>query len=146
MTKVTNYWLCVTNEDNWNIIKSKHIWGVSRRNKKLLLDVKVGDYLVFYVIPKSIGGIFKVVSEPYESEEVIFSWTRYGRFEIFPLRVKIAPDLVPEVPLPFTELIEKLSFTRGLKRWNIKLRRAMLKISEEDFDIIKSYISTRRLG
>ncbi|MEM0211815.1 MAG: EVE domain-containing protein [Desulfurococcaceae archaeon] len=135
---MVNYWFCVTNEDNWNIIKSKHVWGVPKRGRRYVLDVKIGDFLVFYIIPKKIGGIFRAVSEPFESEERIFSWIDYGKDEVFPFRVKIEPFLVPEKALPFDRLIEKLSFTKGLKRWSIKLRRAMFKISEEDFNTIKN--------
>lgn len=138
---LVNYWFCVTNEDNWNIIKLKHVWGVPKRGRRYVLDVEIGDFLVFYIIPKKIGGIFRAASEPFESEERIFSWIDYGKDEVFPFRVKIEPVLVPEKALPFDRLIEKLSFSKGLKRWSIKLRRAMFKISEEDFNTIKTYVS-----
>lgn len=39
-----NYWLCITNEENWKVVKEKNIWGVSR--KKDLENVRVGDVLV----------------------------------------------------------------------------------------------------
>jgi len=38
------------------------------------------------------------------------------------------------------KLIGKLSFTRGLKRWSIMLRRAMAKISEKDFELIRGFV------
>ncbi len=30
------YWLCITNEDNWKVIKDKKIWGVSERHKNTI--------------------------------------------------------------------------------------------------------------
>ena len=23
------YWLCITNEENWNVVKTKNVWGVA---------------------------------------------------------------------------------------------------------------------
>lgn len=102
-----------------------------KRGKRQILGVKPGDLLVFYVIPKRIGGIFKAVSEPFESREKIFNWADFGREEIFPFRVKLELVMDPEEPLHFDKLIRKLSFTKGLRRWSIVLRRAMFKISAE---------------
>lgn len=139
---MVNYWLCVTNEDNWNVIKAQKIWGVpEKRGKRQIEGVRPGDFLVFYVIPKSVGGIFRAVSEPFESREKVFNWADFGREEVFPFRVKLEPVMVPDYLLPFERLVGKLSFTKGLKRWSIKLRRAMFKISARDFEVIKEFVS-----
>ncbi|MBC7113454.1 MAG: EVE domain-containing protein [Candidatus Methanomethyliales bacterium] len=136
-----NYWLCVTNEDNWKVVRKHKVWGVpEKRGRHQIEAVKPGDFLVFYVIPKRFGGIFKAVSESFESREKIFYWADFGREEIFPFRVKLEPVIVPDNPLFFDELVKKLSFTRGLKRWSIRLRRAMFKISPKDFEVIRSYV------
>jgi predicted RNA-binding protein len=141
---LVNYWLCVTNEDNWNVIKKQKIWGVpEKRGKRQIEDVKLGDLLVFYIIPKRIGGIFKAISEPFESREKIFNWADFGREEIFPFRLKLEPVVVLEEPLPFDKLIRKLSFTKGLRRWSIVLRRAMFKIPAKDFVTIEKFMSGR---
>jgi len=137
---VANHWLCVTNEENWDVIKAQKIWGVPKRSKRQIEGVRPGDFLVFYVTPKKIGGIFRAVSEPFEDRQKIFNWADFGREEIFPFRVKLEPALVPDKPLPFEKLVGKLSFTRGLKRWSIRLRRAMFKISAKDFDVIRDFV------
>ena len=136
-----NYWLCVTNEDNWKVVRARKVWGVpERRGKRQIEAVKSGDYLVFYVTPKRVGGIFRVVSEPFESREKVFSWADFGREEVFPFRVRLEPNVVAKEPVSFDRLVGKLSFTKGRKRWSIMLRRAMLRISERDFEVIRGLL------
>jgi len=139
-----NYWLCVTNEDNWNVVKKQKVWGVpEKRGSRQIVAVKPGDFLVFYVTPKRIGGIFKAVSEPFESKEKIFNWADFGREELFPYRVKLEPTVIAEEPVPFDKVVKKLSFTRGIKRWSVLLRRAMFKISAKDFEVIEGFVSRK---
>jgi len=141
---LTNYWLCVTNEDNWNVVKRQRIWGVpEKRGRRQIESVKRGDYLVFYVTPKRIGGILRAASEPFVSNEKIFSWADFGREEVFPHRVKLEPAVVAKEPVSFDKLIGKLSFIKGLKRWSIMLRRAMFEISKKDFEVIRDFVSRR---
>lgn len=139
---MVNYWLCVTNEDNWQVVKRQKIWGApAKRGRRQIESVKSGDYLVFYVMPKRIGGIFKAASEPFESSEKIFSWAEFGREEIFPHRIRLEPIDVPKEPVPIEALLSKISFTRGRKRWSVFLRRAMVELPTKDFELIRSFIS-----
>jgi len=133
------YWICVTNEENWRVIKARGIWGVSERRKRELMSVKPGDLLVFYVIPKRIGGVFRAVLEPYVDREPIFFPVK-SRDEVFEYRVRIEPALLPKEPIDFTPLVEKLSFIKNKKRWSAPLRRAMFKISRKDYEIIEEEI------
>jgi len=138
---LVNYWLCVTNEDNWKVIKTRRIWGVpEKRGKRQIEGVRPGDLLVVYIIPKRVGGIFMAVSEPFESREKVFNWADFGREELFPFRVKLEPVMVPDEPLPFENLVGKLSFTKGLKRWSVRLRRAMFRIHANDFNVIRDFV------
>jgi len=133
------YWICVTNEENWEIIKTKNVWGVTERRKNTLMNVKPGDLLIFYVAPKRIGGVFRVVSKPYIDREPIFFPVK-SRDEVFEYRVRIEPALLPKEPIDFTPLVEKLSFIKNKKRWSAPLRRAMFKIGREDYEIIEEEI------
>ena len=138
---MVNYWLCVTNQDNWNVVKMHKIWGVpERRGRRQIEGVKPGDYLVFYVTPKRVGGIFRVVSEPFESREKVFSWADFGREEVFPFRVRLEPNIVAKEPVSFDKVVGKLSFTKGRRRWSVMLRRAMFRISERDFGVIRDLL------
>ena len=66
------YWLCITTEDNWKIIRDKNIWGVPERHKNTIAKVKPGDKLLIYVKQERIGrdvkesrimAVYEVVSE-----------------------------------------------------------------------------------
>ena len=138
---LVNYWLCVTNEENWEIIKEKRVWGVPKRSRGFIEKVNVGDLLVFYVSPKKITGIFRAISESFYDEDRIFSFAGFKREEIFPYRVKLEPVVIAEEPVQFDELISKLKFIVNKKRWTGYLRRAMVSIPKEDYDLIFRAIS-----
>ena len=132
------YWLCITNRENWEIVKKHNIWGVSERHRKMILQVKEGDKLVFYVkqeirgkekYPSAIVGIFEAVSEPYKDETEIF------RGGIYPWRVKIKPIKLGEIE--FKPLIPKLKFIKNKNGWTGYLMgKAMREIPEEDYLLI----------
>lgn len=131
------YWLCVTNDDNWKVIKEKRVWGVPERRKKIIERVDPRDMLVVYVAPKRLGGIFEVVSKPYESKREVF---KKVRGEIFPYRVDLSPIRVLLEPTEAVEVMRKLSFIPKGRHWSAPLRRSMVKMTEEDYRIIKEYI------
>jgi len=133
---MVGYWLCVTNEENWSVVKVRRVWGVSERYRRVIEAVRPGDYLVFYVMPKRIMGVFKAISKPFESRERIFPWRGAGGREVYPYRVRLEPVVLAERPLMFDELVPKLSFVKNKVRWSGYLRRAMLTIPKEDFDLI----------
>ncbi|MFX0209453.1 MAG: EVE domain-containing protein [Candidatus Hodarchaeota archaeon] len=132
-----NYWLCVTNDDNWEVIRKKRVWGVPERRRNLIKTVAPGDQLVIYVAPKRIGGIFEVVSRFYERRDKIF---KEVKGEIFPYRVDLSPIMALSEPKGFMEIREKLSFIPDTRYWSAPLRRGMVKITEEDFQIIEKYL------
>jgi len=37
------YWLCVTNQENWEVMRGKNVWGVEERHRNSILKVKPGD-------------------------------------------------------------------------------------------------------
>lgn len=138
------YWLCITNRKNWEVIKTKNIWGVSRRHKNTIKRVKPGDRLVFYVKQERINkelkegeivGIFEVISNPYEDSTKLFS-PPTGLHETYPLRVKIRPVKLGNVE--FKALIPKLQFIKNKKRWSGHIMgRAMREIPEADYKLIE---------
>ena len=98
------YWICITNEENWQIINKSNVWGVSERWKKNLIQVKPRDHLIFYVmqtkkdretVPPRIAGIFKVASEPYTDKKKLFKPHREK--EIYPYRIKINSIKIAEI-------------------------------------------------
>lgn len=140
------YWLCITNRENWEVVKEKNVWGVPRRHRNTIAKVNPGDKLVFYVkqerknkeiLEPKIVGIFEVASEPYEDSTRIFKG--HVPNETYPLRVKIRPVKLGEVE--FKSLIPKLKFITNKKRWSGHLMgKAMREIPEEDYKLIESLL------
>lgn len=135
-----NYWFCVTNERNWEIVKKHNTWGVSERNKSRIDLVEIGDILVFYVKRKKIAGIFKTTSKSSKVQKKIFDTAGFPEEETFPYRIKLEPLVLIENPIPFEKLIPKLRFIIKKSQWPTYLRRAMRTISEDDYETIVSFI------
>lgn len=141
------YWLCITNRENWEVVKEKNVWGVPRRHRNTIAKVNPGDKLVFYVkqerknkeiLEPKIVGIFEVVSEPYTDSSRIFKSPPHLN-ETYPLRVKIRPVKLGEVE--FKPLVPKLKFITNKKRWSGHLMgKAMREIPEEDYKLIESLL------
>lgn len=138
-------WIASFNRENWAVVKNKNIWGVPKRNQKVIARVKPGDTIVFFVsqkrtgdsmLPSAITGIYEVISEPYEDHSHIFVTPQRMVSEEFPYRVKIRPLIVLEEPLEFKPLILDLEFIKNKIMWSGHLRAAMREIPEEDYQFI----------
>lgn len=140
---MVNYWLCVTTEPNWKVVKKSKIWGVSEHNSKKIKCVEEGDPLVFYVIPKKIKGILKATEKAFTSDTTIFVSKGPKKDETFPYRIRLQPVTIPKTPLAIEDVIPKLTFVIGKRMWEGYFRRAMQTIPEEDFTYIKCRLETR---
>ena len=138
------YWLCITTEENWKVIREKNVWGVPDRHKNTIAKVKPSDKLVIYVKtdkvvkdPKIVA-VYEVVSEPFKDSTRIFSSKGMkSSGETFPWRVKIKPIKIFDKPIEFKPLIPKLKFITNKKKWTGHLMgKAMREIPEEDFKLI----------
>jgi predicted RNA-binding protein len=140
------YWLCITNEANWKVIREKNVWGVPERHKNTIAKVKPGDKLVIYVKQKKVGeevrpsrimGVYEVVSEPFKDSTRIFKTPRSIGSESFPWRVKIKPIKIFDKPIEFRPLVSKLKFITNKRKWSGHLKgKAMREIPKEDFELI----------
>ena len=140
------YWLCITNEENWQIIKKNNIWGVAERHKNTISKVKNGDRCLFYVKQEKIGdeikesrivGEYEVVSEVFKDSKRIFKSPPNMGNENFPYRIKLKPIKVFKKPIEFKPLIPKLSFIKNKKKWSGHLMgKAMRQIPKEDYKLI----------
>ena len=133
-------WLCITTKENWEVIKSRKVWGVTDRHKEKLDKTGKGDTLIFYVImhregdeivPPQVVGFAKVASSPYRSSTKVFKPVKGG--EIFPNRVNLEDLEVLDKPVNFKKLVPKLEFIKNKKAWYGSLMgRAMIKLSKKD--------------
>jgi len=142
------YWLCITNEENWKVIKAKNVWGVPERHERTIAKVKPGDKLLIYLKQENIGdnikpsrivAVYEVVSEPFRDSKKIFKSPKGMGNEVFPWRIKIKPIKIFDEPIEFKPLIPKLKFITNKKKWSGHLMgKAMREIPEEDYELILS--------
>ncbi|MBA2861034.1 EVE domain-containing protein [Methanococcus maripaludis] len=139
-----NYFLCITTEENWNVIKEKKIWGVSKRYKNLISKLNLGDYLVIYEMgkqktktseakPQYIRAVYEVTSEIKEDAKKIFEPHPKNPKEVYPLRVKLKEVKILKEPILFRELVPKMEFIKNKRYWSGSLRCSMAKINENDY-------------
>jgi len=152
------YWLIVTTRENWNVIKEKHVVGISERYKKWFLNVQKGDKCLFYirreyikrenkppeVAEPAVSGVFEVISTTYDNQR-IFTPPPIRQNEIFPLRLNLNPVRAPTEPIPFKPLINQLSFIVNTQNWGNYLQgRTLIPLSERDFTTIVSAFQKER--
>ena len=140
------YWLCITTEENWRVIREKNVWGVPDRHKNTIARVKPGDKLLIYLKQERdkeeikeprIVAVYEAVSEVFRDSSRIFKSPRGMGNETFPLRIKIKPVKIFDKPVEFKPLIPKLKFITNKKKWSGHLMgKAMREIPEEDYDLI----------
>ncbi|AAB91306.1 MULTISPECIES: EVE domain-containing protein [Archaeoglobus] len=143
------YWLCITNEDNWRVIKEKNIWGVPERHKNTIAKVKKGDKLLIYIKQENVNGevkpsrivaVYETASEVYRDSSRIFKSPKGMGNETFPLRIKLKPVKIFDRPIEFKPLIPKLKFITNKRKWSGHLMgKAMREIPEEDYRLILEY-------
>jgi len=142
------YWLCITNEENWKVIKQKNIWGVPERHKNTIAKVKPGDKLLIYLKQErtkdeikepKIVAVYEAVSEVFKDSSRIFKTPKGMGSETFPLRVRLKPIKIFDKPVEFKPLIPKLKFITNKKKWSGHLMgKAMRDIPEKDYKLIVS--------
>ncbi len=142
------YWLCITTEDNWKVIREKNIWGVPERHKNTIAKVKPGDKLLIYlkqerdkdmVKEPRIVAVYEAASEVFRDSSRIFKAPKGMGNETFPLRIKLKPIKIFDKPVEFKPLIPKLKFITNKKKWSGHLMgKAMREIPKEDYDLIMS--------
>ncbi|HIH69352.1 EVE domain-containing protein [Methermicoccus shengliensis] len=142
------YWLCITNEENWKVIKEKNMWGVPERHENTIKRVRPGDKLLIYVKQERekdeikeprIVAVYEVASEVFRDSSRIFKSPKGMGNETFPLRIKLKPIKIFEKPVEFKPLIPKLKFITNKRKWSGHLMgKAMREIPEEDYELIMS--------
>ncbi len=145
-----SYWLCITTEDNWKVIKQKNIWGVAERHKNAIAKVKPGDKLLIYlkqerdkdeVKEPRIVAVYEAVSEVFRDSSRIFKPPKGMGNETFPLRIKLRPVKIFDKPVEFKPLIPKIKFITNKKKWSGHLMgKAMKEIPEDDYNLVMSEV------
>jgi predicted RNA-binding protein len=134
------YWLCVTNQENWEVIKERNIWGVEERHRNTISKVKPGDRLLIYVMgtKKENESLSPRIVAVYEAvSEVFIDSSRIFKGKVYPLRIRLRPIAVFSKPLDFRELVPRLSFIKNKRFWAGHIRgKAMREIPKGDFETV----------
>ncbi len=63
-----NFWIWSTTPKNWEILKTKHVWGSRVPKDRISNKVKEGDLVAFYVIgTNSFKGVYEFASDWFDS-------------------------------------------------------------------------------
>jgi len=67
-TSSNSFWIWSVTPENWEIVKSKNVWGSIATKERVGSKVKAGDQVAFYVTgSNSFKGVFEFVGEWYDS-------------------------------------------------------------------------------
>jgi len=134
------YWLCVTNQKNWEVIREKNIWGVEERHRDVISKVRPGDRLLIYVMTTKKGNETlppRIVAAYEAVSEMFIDSSRRFKGKLYPLRIRLRPIAIFPKPLDFRELVPKLGFIKNKEKWAGHIRgKAMGEIPERDFETV----------
>ena len=141
MQKLSNYmanqryWLFVTNNDNWKVVRDNDIYGFNDRTKKDLEKLNLGDLAVIYIKGKNIGGIFEITSLN-EQTNIKF------KVEDYPYKIKLRKICVPRMPVEFDKnMVGKISIFKDKVHWGtILMGRATKEITKQDYDYFREIL------
>jgi len=141
-----SYWLCIVNEDNWNVIKQKNVWGVAERHRNIMDRGKPGDKLLIYLKqekvaderkPPRIVAVYEAASKVFRVSSRIFKTPKGMGNETFLLRIKLKSIKIFDEPMEFKPLIPRLKFITNKRRWSEHLMgKTIRKILKEDYYLL----------
>ncbi|MEM0202346.1 MAG: EVE domain-containing protein [Archaeoglobaceae archaeon] len=137
-----NNWIWPVSKENWEIVKEREIWATF--NKKACEMIKKGDKIIMYVRgTNEFRGIFEVVSDWYETDEIIWDEEiKEGKVK-YPYQVRLKTVVLGKAT--FKDLKDELEFTRNREAPGVYLVLRGLQglpanngkpISDLDFNLI----------
>ena len=144
-----NIWLWSATPTNWEIVKSKHVWGSRVSKEKIGSRVHTGDLIVFYIVgTNTIQGIFEFVGEWFNSTESLWDGGLKSDGSLkYPSKINLKPVQLGVVPV--SVLYEQLELFIGKSQ---RIRSLIFQgrggypsnnnepLLEEDFQIIKEHL------
>lgn len=129
------YWLMITDEENWEIIK---VWNVyATKTEKLISELQKGDKVVMYLIKTQISGLFEIESLK-SNKNVRFKDSEYKFF------IDLKPIIILKEAINITskwnnpKIIENVSIFKNSLRWGtILMGRSIIEITKDDYEYIK---------
>lgn len=135
---MTKYWLCLANDKNWQLIKNKEIYAFNKRYKRYKKLLSVGDFIIFYIVPKRMGGIFSVTSKKVPKKIRFFGGD-------YPYQIKIKKEKIPSKPINIdtvSNLKQRISIFKNARSIGSALfGRAIINLTEEDYKKLSELIN-----
>lgn len=129
--KKPKYWIFVTDDTNWKIIKHRNIYGFNNRSKKYLDNLNEGDFIVMYIKGSKIGGLFKIKSLVCKSKLNFKSG-------VYPYKISLVKILIPKQMMNIKRIVQNISIFKGMKRWGGALMgKSVRELNRIDYFYIK---------
>ena len=127
------YWLVITNDKNWKTVQKNLIYGFCERHEKDINRLKKGDIIIVYVVPKKIGGFFKI-NEFRKIDIIKFNDGNYP-FQIDLKKIKILKEpLIIGDKFQKRDIENNISIFKGKSRWGtVLMGRSLVEINERDY-------------
>ncbi len=135
---MVKYWLMITDEENWEVIKTWHVYGT--KTEKLISELKQGDKVVMYLIRTQISGLFEIESLK-SNKNIRFNDEEYKFFiDLKPIKIlKKTINITSKWDNP--KIIENVSIFKNSLRWGtILMGRSIIEITKDDYEYIKGQV------
>lgn len=139
-----NNYMLVTRPENWDRLKDDpaKIWPVKLRNAMIFKKFNIGDKLLVYV--SQVGAITGVVEVREAIQSIVKPMLFMGDFYECVLPVEYKAVLEGEKRIIIKTLIDKLDLTKeNNKSWGSALQRAIVKLTEEDFNLLLTQVQNK---
>ena len=118
------YWLVSISPENWEIMKKELKFGSKRDLSKF---IKKEDYLIVYVRGTyKIKGIFKVTSDWYEANDLLWNDEKEKDELIYKYRIDVEPVKITEIDV--RGIVDRLSFIEKKDKWFMYFSRKSSKL------------------
>ena len=132
---MTKYWLALSDDENWKIIRANNIYAVKSENQ--YNPLKGGDFLVMYLIPKRICAIYEIKSIP-SRKKIKFKQNEFKYY------FDIKPKLILREPIEINNwssgknIPDNLSIFKGTLRWGtVLMGRSIISITKSDYEYLE---------
>ena len=144
----SQFWIYSVDPDNWQIVKTHHIWATSIPIEKISERIKQNDYVIFFVTgTRKFQGIFKFSSDWYTAKNVV--WPDETNEIRYLSQIKLEPVLLGDLNL--WDIADKLEYfpdPENKRDSSLKLQGKggypsnKESLSRKDFEILCSHMRT----
>lgn len=133
---MVKYWLALTDDENWESVRKNNIYAVKSENQ--YNNLKQGDYLVIYLIPKRICAIYKIKSMP-SKKKVKFNQKEFKYYFDLTQKLTLKEPLEINNWSSGKNIPENLSIFKGTVRWGtVLMGRSIINITQSDYKYLET--------